>query len=265
MKLFLSSIFPSIRYQKNFKDIEKYCTFIGYPRSGHSLVGSLMDAHPNMVISHELDALHYVKAGFVRNQIFYLILRNSAKFTSEGREWLGYSYQVPNQWQGRSKRLLVIGDKKGGGNTQRFKDDPALVHKLNKRIRMPIKFIHVVRNPFDNISGIATRVRMKLSLEESIEYYFSLCTANENLKQHIPGENFFEMKHENLVSQPEQILRELCRFLELECNKDYLRDCSSVIFKSPHSMRQKVGWTSELIKKVKHHIKMFPFLKGYSF
>ena len=33
--------------------VEKFVFFIGYQRSGHSIVGSFMDAHPHMVIAHE--------------------------------------------------------------------------------------------------------------------------------------------------------------------------------------------------------------------
>ena len=33
--------------------IKMFVMFIGYPRSGHSIVGSLMDAHPHMVIANE--------------------------------------------------------------------------------------------------------------------------------------------------------------------------------------------------------------------
>ena len=41
--------------------IEKFVLFIGYPRSGHSIVGSLMDAHPHVVIANEFLLLKYWK------------------------------------------------------------------------------------------------------------------------------------------------------------------------------------------------------------
>src|SRR5215207_7292340 len=92
--------------------------FIGYPRSGHSLVGALLDAHPNAIIAHELNALECVEKGVDKGCIFQLVLENSRKFAKSGRRWEGYSYKVSNQWQGRFERLLVIGDKKGGGSTR---------------------------------------------------------------------------------------------------------------------------------------------------
>ena len=69
-----------------FDDIETYCMFIGYPRSGHSLIGSLLDAHPNAIVAHELDALRFVGAGFGKHQLYELLLDNSRRYAQRGRE-----------------------------------------------------------------------------------------------------------------------------------------------------------------------------------
>lgn len=88
---YVKSFCKQSKYEEDIKSIEKYCMFVGYPRSGHSLVGSLLDAHPNIVIAHELDALRYIKEGFNKKQLFYLLLEKSQRFTKAGREWTGYS------------------------------------------------------------------------------------------------------------------------------------------------------------------------------
>lgn len=36
-----------------FSHIENFCMFIGYPRSGHSLIAALLDAHPEVVMGME--------------------------------------------------------------------------------------------------------------------------------------------------------------------------------------------------------------------
>lgn len=69
-----------------FGRLERFCLFIGYPRSGHSLVGSLVDAHENAVISHELDSILYLNYGFGKERLLSLILDNSKKYAREGRE-----------------------------------------------------------------------------------------------------------------------------------------------------------------------------------
>jgi hypothetical protein len=35
-----------------FPDVHAFCLFDGYSRSGHSLVGALLDAHPKITIAH---------------------------------------------------------------------------------------------------------------------------------------------------------------------------------------------------------------------
>src|SRR4051812_7341147 len=100
-RFYAKSYIGSLRRRSAFSGVKTFCMFLGYPRSGHSLVGSLLDAHPNMVIAHELDVLKFVRAGFSCEQIFYLLLENSENYAKAGRKYSGYSYAVPNQWQGR--------------------------------------------------------------------------------------------------------------------------------------------------------------------
>ncbi|PSO51862.1 MAG: hypothetical protein BRC34_14235, partial [Cyanobacteria bacterium QH_1_48_107] len=71
-ELNLTYVLETLKDKKNFQNVDKYCMFIGYPRSGHSLVGSLLDAHPNIIIAHELNALNFVDMGFNQQQIYYL-------------------------------------------------------------------------------------------------------------------------------------------------------------------------------------------------
>src|SRR2546430_1706106 len=112
----LATVFPGAAYhgfldRSLFDRVETCCLFIGYPRSGHSLIGSLIDAHPEVVLAHELDLLRYVYARFGRLALCHLALENSRAFTRRGRAATLYSYSVPGQWQGRFERIRVLGDK----------------------------------------------------------------------------------------------------------------------------------------------------------
>ncbi len=69
--------------------VQSFCLFVGFPRSGHRLYEALLDAHPNIVIAHELDALGLFDAGFSDSQVCYLVLRNSEAFAQRGRGWSG--------------------------------------------------------------------------------------------------------------------------------------------------------------------------------
>ena len=53
----------------------------------------------------------------------------------------------------------VIGDKKGG-STSNFLKDPDkmnILEEIGQVVQVPIKFIHVTRNPFDNIATMFLR------------------------------------------------------------------------------------------------------------
>ena len=85
--------------------------FLGYPRSSHTLIGAMLDAHPNMVVAHELNVLDMVKKKNSRDWIIASILAQSDWFVNKiNAQWTGYSYLIPNQWQGKYKQLKAYVD-----------------------------------------------------------------------------------------------------------------------------------------------------------
>jgi hypothetical protein len=252
------------KYTSEFQDIETYCVFIGYPRSGHSLIGSLLDAHPDMVFSNELNALRHIKYKFNREQLYYLILKNSQNFSLNGRSHTGYSYKVDNQWQGRYRKIKVIGDKRGSGSIKKLFYRPDLLDLLQKKIRQNIKFIHVMRNPFDNISTMFVK-SSQLKLEGSIDYYFFLADEITKLKKNIPPDDIYELRHETFILKPKESLTGLTNFLGVEAEESYLESCTKILFKNPKKTRHNAPWTDELIARVNRQISDYPFLSGYTF
>lgn len=265
-RVYPGSLYGGFKDRKLFEDVETYCMFIGYPRSGHSLIGALLDAHPNMIIAHELGALKHIHAGFSKRQIFYLLLEKSRKFAGTGRKGVNYSYVVPNQWHGRYRKLQIIGDKQGETATLRLQARPWLLQRTRDVIGERIKFIHVIRNPYDNIRTISLKTkRFKQGLKKSIEYYFSLCNTVLEIKKQIEAHDLFELKHEAFIDSPKTYLKELCNFLGVDASHDYLNDCVNIVYKDPHKNRYDVQWSQELINIVKNEIEKFPFLHGYSY
>jgi len=58
------------QWPHTFDNVDRFVMFVGFPRSSHSLVGSLLDAHPEACIAHEMDVLKYVMANFRNNSFF---------------------------------------------------------------------------------------------------------------------------------------------------------------------------------------------------
>ena len=262
--VYARSMINGLRCGAELRDLQAYCMFTGYPRSGHSLIGSLLTAHRHMVIAHELDALQYVTAGFSRAQLAALILRQDTGFTTSGRQWEGYSYEVPDQWQGRYEKLLVIGDKKGHDSNRRLATRPWLLDRLRRTMRVPVKIIHHVRNPYDNISTMMLKGDQP-TLPLAIEAYFELCANIERTRNDTPDEDFMDVQHEAFLAEPKEQLGAIVEFLGLETDEDYLEACRSVVFKSPKQSRHNAPWTDELIRDVGEQMQSYSFLKGYCF
>lgn len=258
------------RQQPNlFSEVHNYAMFLGHARSGGSLAGALLDAHFNTIVADEVDVFQYVDAGFTRQQIFHILLERSQRQAKKGRVKAGrdgktYSYQVPGGWQGRYALLTVIGHSKAGISTRRIGRDPGVLERFQKLLgNIQLKLILILRNPYDTIS--TKNIRTGVALESGMTEYFANCAAMHEMQDLIPPENLLVMRHEDLLSNPDTHLRQMCALLEISAPDDYLRACSNILYASPASSRTKVKWSPEMIHKVETQIERFPFLQGYSY
>lgn len=246
------------------EQVRVFCFFVGFQRSGHSVFGSLLDAHRNIVISHELDALHLVEAGFSQRQLFYLILRNSEAFAQVGRGWSGYSYEVPGQWQGRYERLHVVGDKKGGLTSQRLYQRPALLLTLRRRLRVGIKIILYFRNPFDCISSDLRRQGRPALGQDLIDGFFEQSEGVAGVRQAAAAHELIEVYHEDVLARPAEELRRVITWLGEAAPEDYLDHAIRPLNRSPDRSRERVDWSPDLIKQVENRLHAYPCLSRYS-
>lgn len=253
-----------VRLHRNFADIKTFCLFIGYPRSGTSLVSSLLDAHPNIIISDESHVVRCVQRGDSRNDIFIKLLNNSQSFGDNVRSAGGYTFEVPGQWQGRYRKLRVIGDKKASGSSLRLGRDPHLIEKLKSTLGdIDLRILHVIRNPFDNITTIS--LKHSMTMPDAIEHYFNRCRHVLEIKRRIPQDSLLDIRHEAIIDKPKQSLINLCNFFGVTPLDDYITACAGIIFKKPNLSRQQVPWKDEWLTQVNDGIAKIPYLSGYAF
>jgi len=98
--------------------------FVGYSRSRHSLVSSLLDAHPHVIVADESYALGkwigFPKWKQVKSKydFFDMMMGNSVQSSLHGgrsresKEGVTklqlFGYNVPNQWQGTYDRYIQV-------------------------------------------------------------------------------------------------------------------------------------------------------------
>lgn len=267
--------------------------FVGYSRSGHSIIGSMMDAHPDMVIAHEFMLFKkWLSQPMLKSKenLFNALYRDSLLDATEGmrtenKDSKGYTLQMEQSWQGRFRTLRVIGDKSGGMVAKLYTKDPEEVRRtyleIADTVGIPIRVLHVVRNPYDII---ATQLLfngssvMGQKVKATVDHPYNN-TAGLMLKAHAlfrrASSVMAMLKEWNLdvlevhsadhVRDPKGTMQRICNFLEVECPDDYLQQCYDKTFKTLSRSRELVVWSEEILKMVEEGRRKFPFFLRYSF
>ena len=253
----------ALRQRRSLTELERFCFFLGYARSGTTLVGALLNAHPEIVIANELDVLEYVQQGRSKSQLFSLLMDRDRYFASIDYQWTGYDYKVPGQFQGRFTHLRVIGDKRAGRSTHRLGEHPELLEALRRTVGIPIRVIDVVRNPYDNIATMAWRGQRIVA--PAMERYQGLSTTVDEVRSRLGSDELLDIRYESFTEHPEQHLRELCGFLGVTASPDYLRACAALVKPTPSRSRDRLPWSADERREVDDLIERRPVLAGYGF
>ena len=187
--------------------IRKFVLFFGFGRSGHSWIGSVLDAAPNAIIANEWDVVrrfgaadHWPnmrgmlnhnrnwvrnKENFTKQYLYDDLARNSYICGLYGRKQI-YDYTIPGLWQGHLEgNIDVIGDKKGGGAAVTFlqmgraweNENVAKITKQRFDSMMDTvtdhgavepRLIIVLRHPFDLIATQTARETSSMTVSDGM-------------------------------------------------------------------------------------------------
>jgi hypothetical protein len=249
--------------RRTFRDVERFFFMIGYTHSGSTLLGTLLNAHPEMVIAQEVDSLRYVRPWISRNALFAMVMLRDRQFATIDRSYHGFEYAVPDGDQGRFTALRVIGDKHAGRAIRRLDSDPGLLERTRARVGVPIRVLHLVRNPFDNIASIARNRDMPLT--SATEIYRRLGNAVDRMRTQLRRDELFELRYDQFIADPAGSLRDLCSFIGVETTPGYLSACATLVDTGGRRGRHREPWNPEEIRLVEDLIAARPCLAGYSF
>lgn len=252
------------RHRRDFDGLERYVTFVGHPRNSSTLLGALLDAHPDAVVCHELGALRRVDEAR-REQFLQLHLDRSRWFVEEmGGQWSGYDYSVPGGWQGgRYRRLRVVGDKRARLAAVQLGSDPELVDRLGALVRVPLAFVHVVRDPLDNVATIVRKQRDSTPAADQVERFFARCDTIARLRDE-RMDTFVEVHQEDLVADPRTVLAGVASALELVPEPEWLEAASGLVFASvPHTSRS-IDWPAGVEDDVRRRMTDYDWFHRYA-
>jgi len=285
--------------QKVIDGVKSVILFLGHSHSGHSIVGSILDSHPHIVVSHELDLFQKmdVNPGWDKSDIFNALWQESVSSsksglrTEEGKAYRkGYSLAIPDLYQGTyDSQIDVIGDKKGSKMTHLLKVNrehwKELLDRLTSVTGLPVKIFHVIRNPFDNIATSVLFYAKQHSANKSmsipelkqegrvhtfnpkwIDYqivgHFNYHEVIDDAKVRF-NLDVIEVHGKDLITDPKKVISEMCDFLQVTCSDHFISVCSDKIFPEESKTRYQLHWEEYQIKEVQKRIEKLSNLHRY--
>jgi len=276
--------------------VKVFVLFIGHTHSSHSIVASVLDSHPHMIVSHEsgiVPALIKTPSAVTKSDVYNRIWTSSCvsakgggKRASSGK---GYNLVVDEEWQGRYDTYIeVIGDDEAQVIPTRlyYRDSrekaQAMLKRLPILLGVPIKLFHVIRNPYDNIAtDVLYRTfkgdRQQISdaksrnksvtinpevLDKSTHHYFSLYKEVEYVKKAYKFDTM-TIHIRDFILHPKSVITKMCEFLGVVCSEEFIDKCSNKIFNKESRTRYKITWKNEQIANIRSSIKKFDSLKRY--
>ena len=249
-----------------FGDVHTLCITIGHVKSGGSLLGAMLDAHPNAAFADDLDALRYVRAGFEAEQVFRILVKGARREVLKGRVTARrlepYSLFVPGGWQGSHRTLEVVGFSRAGPTTRGLSEEPDVLAGLRRTLgSLRPAFVHVVRHPADPVAAMV--LRSGRSLDSAVRDYAEQCDRLLALRSRLPAEDLLTVRYERFVRAPREGLVEACGFLGLAVEADHLDACGAVIRDDMTSERDRIEWTSRATDSTRRLIDRVDFLEPY--
>jgi hypothetical protein len=193
----LNSQNHSLLSQDVIDGVKTFVFFMGYSRSGSSIVSSLMDAHPHMVVAYQYRVISEWNQGLKNKAYLYGELYEKSRkdatvgWRHENNMDKSYTLHVDTGWQGRyDEYISVIGDKTADKPVNLFarsqKRFSEVYTQLQETVGVPVKAVFVVRNPYDIIS---TRT-LYLNPKDVQKVLNTSSTDKEGSVEGIPATNY---------------------------------------------------------------------------
>lgn len=252
-----------------FGRVESFCLFAGYTRSGHSLVGTILDAHPNVVVAHEGQIFEADQTGVLtgelryrdREELYRYLTASSARHRAKGRRGRRRDAPFPliaGASNGVFTDLRVIGVKRGQEPPMAWEKNPAIVDELEALVGVPVRLLHVYRNPWDNISSMArTRDRVAVRAASS---YFRAARTMQAIKQRF---DTYDLALEDLIAGPVDEIGALLDHFGLERDEDFLAKAAAAVDESPNASRHEQVWSDADTEFVVTRKRDIPWLERY--
>lgn len=249
----------------SLQDVASVCLFIGHVKSGGSLTGAMLDAHPKIVMGDEVDVARLLRAGISGDAMLAEFVRSARREASHGRVTArrlgGYSLEISGWSQGSSHRPRVIGASRPGPTTRYLADDPRALPAIGEAFGgRRLRFLHVIRRPENSIAAMV--LRSGRDIVEAASDHARQCERLAKLRDQL-GDAVHPIWYESVLEDCAGTLEGVLGFLGVDPSHEYLRACADLVDPSLPPESARVTWADAAIGIVNESVQRFDFLAPY--
>jgi hypothetical protein len=244
----------------NLEHLKRFVLIVGNARSGSTLLGAAIDAHPQAVIANESASSNTLWTNLTGAQILADVIENAGMNAASDRSSEGYTYQIGPPPDAKAK-LLVAGDKVWNPATLILHGKHDLITSLEARLGLPLVVLHSIRNPFDAIATM--HARSGAPIADRIRWYFMHCDAAEAIRERLRADRFLDCHHEDLLADPRGVVEKLCGFLEIPIDAGHVAAVQRKLFTQPRRTRDNIVWKDEDVRAIRDGMARFECLSRY--
>ncbi|MGD9648095.1 MAG: sulfotransferase [Pirellulales bacterium] len=177
---------------------------VGSPRSGTTLMRSILDAHPSIVCPPWETGIFVALADLIERYE-----RTQAKhhfLEDEGSIW---------QWTRQVVDDLMARVTGSFGKPRWAEKTPAhVLHiELIHRVYPQAQFVHIIRNGYEVVRSLQNMTWAPHYVRGNASTWVNYVRAGRQAARALPAGLYHELRYDELVAKPEGLLRQLCDFL----------------------------------------------------
>lgn len=251
---------------RDHAQVRTVVVFVGHARSGSTILGTILDAHPDVVVAHEANLLGDHRKGWSRGTLYGSLIERSRWFRAEqDLQWEGYGYEIDRRWQGTYRHLVAIGDKNGHRAATQLGRDPQLLATLQAQVGAAVRVVNSVRNPFDNIATIMRRsaaAEPSRTLDDVIDSYLDRCATIDLVRRSL-AEAVLDVHNEDLIASPRTVATSLATHLRVEVDPAWIDAVERSVAATPSRTGAGLAWTDAQRDRLLEAIERFEHLHRY--
>ena len=251
LRSFLDKISIAIQEPDLLNDLDdkKLLIFIGSARTGSTLLGQVLNYHPECLISNESGLISNVviKGASLREELKKVLasamdmyrtgLESNKKFgeTIERyqSQWIQFG-DLSKDPDFSKKDIKVIGDKKAGGSTKAYLERPGEV--ISFLLSHPnVWLLQIIRDPVDAAVSYMKSHGVE-PFEKACNEMINLTHAAHDLGKKVTNPYYF-MYYEDLVESPREEITKILEWLNIDYSSSWLEKISQKIQQKEPSER----------------------------